>query len=213
MMTAPYILRLKKGTKGVSFFLSHQLVSEIYSSYSDTESPLDFFEIAQTCTDTKIGNWLTQTATALEQASLPFKEELFIEISEMVVKQQIAINTNFSELNIVKHRTKEELYKAIILAKAYLNDNLDTAFSLDLFSRNIGISKYYLHRLFKEITGKTPLEYLTYIRLKKAIDKLQNSKSSIFEIAIACGFENAPYFSTVFKKHLGLSPSQYRKCI
>ena len=80
---------------------------------------------------------------------------------------------NFISLKIVKHDTKRELYKLITEAKDYLNDNLKEKISLDIISRDIGISKYYLHRLFTEINGNTPLGYLTIIRLEKAKNKLQ----------------------------------------
>ena len=65
----------------------------------------------------------------------------------------------------------------------------------------------------EEINGKTPLEYLTGIRLDNAKNKLQYSKDSIFEIAITSGFDNTAYFSNVFRKHIRVSPTQFRKAL
>ncbi|PKG42897.1 helix-turn-helix domain-containing protein, partial [Psychroflexus sp. MES1-P1E] len=61
--------------------------------------------------------------------------------------------------------------------------------------------------------GNTSFEYLKNIRLEKAKNKLQYSKDSIFEIAFKCGFDTTSYFSNIFKKHIGLSPTQFRKTL
>jgi AraC-like DNA-binding protein len=94
-----------------------------------------------------------------------------------------------------------------------LNDNIKENLSLDTVSRDIGVSKYYFHRIFTEINGSTPLEYLTAIRLEKAKNSLQNPKKPILEVAIECGFDNTAYFSNTFKRRLGLSPTQFRNSL
>ena len=99
----------------------------------------------------------------------------------------------------------------VALTKEYLRAHLSENVSLDKISRAIGISKYYLHRVFTELNGSTPLAYLTFIRLEQAKHQLQFSKDSIFEIAMACGFDSSAYFSNSFKKHTGYAPTQYRK--
>ncbi len=206
----------EKGTKGLSFFLSPELANEIYSYHTrdaSQEFPLEFYECAQLKSDNSVGLWLDKITNQLAQDPFVFNQnidDLFLKLSEAIIKEQIAVNGKFINLNIIKYNTKRELYKFISLAKEFINDNSSNAISLDLISNNIGVSKYYLHRVFSEITGCTPLEYLTYTRLEKAKNKLQYSKDSIFEIAIECGFENTSYFSTVFKKHFGCSPSHYR---
>ncbi len=204
----------KKGTKGLSFFLSPKLMNEIYHYETNGSSSIQFLEIIQNASNSNISNLLNKIAYLYEKNQISLRQQmddLFINISEIIVLQQITINNNFNNLKIVKHNTKQELYKLVIQAKEYLDDNISKDISLNTISKDVGISKYYLHRLFTEINGYTPHNYLTNIRLKKAKEKLQYSKDSIFEIAIACGFDNAPYFSNTFKKHIGCYPSQYRK--
>ena len=67
--------------------------------------------------------------------------------------------------------------------------------------------------LFKEKTGYTPLQYLTEKRMENAKHLLSSSDLhySISEIAELCGFEDIYYFSRVFKKNVGLSPTQWLK--
>jgi len=206
----------KKGTKGLSLFLSSKLINEISHFYSRSNSSIKFLEVIQRNSNQKVNNLLNEIVYLYENNQIGLKQQIddfFVAISELIVQEQLSIDNNFMNLKVVKHNTKRELYKSIIETKEYLNDNFKEKISLDLISRDIGISKYYLHRLFREINGNTPLEYLKNIRLEKAKNKLQYSKDSIFEIAFKCGFDNIAYFSNVFKKHIGLSPTQYRKAL
>ena len=194
----------EKGTKGLSFFLAPELINEIYTHHTDTCSPLEFFEYAQTKSSNQLGYWLHQISWLYEQAPITLKhqkDELFLKLSEAIVEDRIRLHDKFNELKIVKHHTQKELYKLISMAKEYLHDSIDHHISLDTISKNIGVSKYYLHRLFTKITGNTPLQYLTHIRLEKAKNKLRYSQDTMLDIALACGFESLSYFSIAFKKH------------
>ncbi|WP_430410397.1 helix-turn-helix transcriptional regulator [Kordia sp.] len=206
----------KKGTKGLSLFLSPKLINEIAHFYSRSHSSIKFLEIIQRSSNQKVKNLLHKIVYLYENDQVCLNQQmddLFITISELIIQEQVLVDNNFKRLKIVRQNTKRELYKSITEAKEYLNDNFRDKTSLEILSKDIGVSKYYLHRLFKEINGKTPLEYLTDIRLENAKNKLQYSKDSIYEIAITSGFDNTAYFSNVFKKHVGLSPTQFRKAL
>ena len=78
----------------------------------------------------------------------------------------------------------------------------------------IGFDKDYFRRCFKSETGKTPLEYLTALRITHAKQLLERQASFTIEsVASSCGFSDSFYFSTCFKKHVGVSPLAYRKRI
>lgn len=205
-----------KGTKGFSFFLSPELIREIYSYHTHEKLQFDFFEIPQHKSSDNVGQFLDKIIHLFEQNPFFFKfqmDDLFMLLSEAIVQEQINLKGKFEALNIVKYKTQKELFKLITLTKEYLKENLSENLSLDKISQSIGISKYYLHRVFTEINGSTPLSYLTFIRLEKAKHQLHFSKDSIFEIAMKCGFDNTSYFSNTFKKYTGYSPTQYRKKI
>ena len=75
---------------------------------------------------------------------------------------------------------------------------------------HIGASIYAASRLFKETTGKGFKDYVTEKRLDYGHRMLCNTDMSIAEIAVAAGFDNANYFSTIFKQKYGMPPTKYR---
>jgi len=93
----------------------------------------------------------------------------------------------------------------------YFNVNYEKPLTLDILIERFYISKQWLIAQFKKDTNKTPIEYLSDIRIFHGKSMLVNSDCSIGEIAEKCGFENVYYFSNKFKRHTGLSPTQYRK--
>lgn len=82
--------------------------------------------------------------------------------------------------------------------------------SLDYLSRVMYISPAYISKIFKEETGTSPINYLIQIRLQKAKELLESTKTPIKQISKAVGYSDAYYFSKLFKKHYGTSPSNHR---
>lgn len=88
----------------------------------------------------------------------------------------------------------------------------DPEFSIRKEIEKIGFQQDYMRRCFKDETGKTPLEYLTYLRINLAKSLLvQSPFSGIEDVSRKCGFKDSFYFSSCFRKHTGYSPSGYRK--
>ena len=85
-------------------------------------------------------------------------------------------------------------------------------FQLGAEIEKTGFHPDYVRRCFKAETGRSPLAYLTTLRLSKAKQMLlETPHETVSNIATQCGFQDALYFSTCFKKHTGVSPLQYRK--
>ena len=64
--------------------------------------------------------------------------------------------------------------------------------------------------MFTQNLNKTFIEYLTELRMEKALDLMKNSTKMIYEIADSIGYQNSTYFSTVFKKYYGKSPKEFK---
>ena len=94
----------------------------------------------------------------------------------------------------------------------YLNLNFNsTELSLSALASELGLSEGYLSNLFKKIYKKSFTDYITDLRLKKAKLLLLTTHLKNYEISEAVGINDPNYFSTIFKKKYGYSPSQYRK--
>lgn len=90
----------------------------------------------------------------------------------------------------------------------------DAYFALDDYIRGLPFHYDYLRKLFKKEVGVTPLEYMTSMRMRKAETLLTPPTAGAYtigEVAAMCGFDDALYFSRVFKKYFGCSPSVYAK--
>ncbi|WP_027085965.1 response regulator transcription factor [Cohnella panacarvi] len=97
-------------------------------------------------------------------------------------------------------------------ARQHLRDHYDDPLlSLESTARTIGVSSVYLSRLFKQELETTFVALLTQIRIAKAVQLLNSTTRSIADIADAVGYESQHYFSTAFKKNVGVSPIRYRK--
>jgi len=84
-------------------------------------------------------------------------------------------------------------------------------FSLQDAADGVSLSAGYLGRLFKQTAGQSFVEALTACRLKAAARMLVETDTPVAVISLEVGMENASYFSTVFRKAYGMSPSLYRE--
>ncbi len=95
----------------------------------------------------------------------------------------------------------------------YLNGCYYKDCSVDSLAEIAGMSKYHLIRFFRQMTGKSPYDYLLDIRIAKAKDLLLKKDLPITNIAVKCGFNYASHFSYVFKKRMGISPGKFREML
>lgn len=92
-----------------------------------------------------------------------------------------------------------------------LSATCDHAWSLGEMSEQCGIQRTQLGKLFHKLTGGTPMEYLTRIRIERAKTLLRETDLKIIEIALECGYGSSQYFANTFRQATGQSPSEYRK--
>lgn len=93
----------------------------------------------------------------------------------------------------------------------FIRANLDQDLSLNTISDAIGISSFELSRQFKKETGEGITEYINKQRISEAVYLMENNNISITDIAYMAGFNDVNYFTKVFKKIKGVTPSEYRK--
>lgn len=102
-------------------------------------------------------------------------------------------------------------YKAAYGIADYLSENCERPISLDELAERFYLSKSYICRIFKEVTGYTISEYTNIHRIRKAKRYLEETDMSISQIANTLGYESLAYFERTFKTYMTLSPLKYRK--
>ena len=140
-------------------------------------------------------------------------EDMRIKILELVMegmKKWFLGKTSEICSNMESAREKEAV-SIIEKAKSYIRDNYKKDISLDEVSREVDISPYYFSKLFKQETGGNFIEYLTEVRLRNARELLKDSGLSIKEICAESGYSDPNYFSRIFKKYEGVTPSEFRE--
>ena len=88
---------------------------------------------------------------------------------------------------------------------------IDSDFNVTSLQEIIGIGGKQLYRKIKVMTGKTPVEYIRGIRLRKAAMMLKEGKFSVSEVMYSVGFSNSSYFSKCFSKEYGMTPTEFMK--
>ncbi len=103
----------------------------------------------------------------------------------------------------------EELLKKAI---TFIEKNIDNPdYNVESFVTDMGGSRTLLYRKINEITGMSIKEFILDMRLKRSVQLLKDSQMTISEVAYQAGFNDAGYFSVCFKKHYGVSPSEFKK--
>lgn len=93
----------------------------------------------------------------------------------------------------------------------YIRANLDSPIKLQDIAKAVYLSQFHLSRTFKQLTGRSLVDFVQDLRLAKAGEMLAATDLSVTEIAGLVGFKDAAYFTTCFKNKNGVTPLQYRK--
>lgn len=99
----------------------------------------------------------------------------------------------------------------IACAVHYIEENLSKSLTLSEIAEQANLSKYHFTRIFKSLTGFSPLEYVIILRMHKAKKLLEENELHILGIAEEVGYLDLRNFDRRFKQHTGLTPSLYRK--
>lgn len=131
--------------------------------------------------------------------------------STLIEKAQVLelIQMFFSE-SAKKGGAKGE-YEALVRVKSYIEKNYCRTITARELSRMCSMSETGLRRKFREYLGQPPLDYQTGLRIRKSRELLLERKYNVTEVARLVGFEDVNYFSRLFKKRVGVSPTAFEK--
>lgn len=129
------------------------------------------------------------------------QEEFSIWLSQVACRMNETIN---SRRNNTTRQVIEE-------AKKYIQEHYqEPDLSVEMICRQLHMSPAYFSTMFRKETGKTCVAYLTDVRLNKAVELLNQTNDKTYMIAEKVGYQEQNYFSYVFKKNFGVSPTKYR---
>lgn len=94
----------------------------------------------------------------------------------------------------------------------YVTDNIDTPdLKIDNIADAMGMSRSVLYTKIKQQLGMTPIDFVRHVRIMRACELLKDTDDSLSSVAFAVGFSDAKYFSKVFKREMGIVPTEYRE--
>lgn len=92
----------------------------------------------------------------------------------------------------------------------WIDDHIDQPLNIDVVAKKSGYSKWYLQRMFRQVTHQTLGDYIRQRRLSMAAEELRTTQRPIFDIAMDLGYVSQQTFSRVFRREFNRTPSDYR---
>ena len=178
------------------------------SLFTDEMSIITLTAAQQTFLNTKL-DAIKQEASQKREACEEMIEYLLREILLFSFRIKSEGNAaHISVRNLIGSET--EKIRTVNRIAGYLADHYQESSSLDELASHFFTNKFYLTRIFKQVTGFTIREYLHIQRVQKAQEFLRSSLLPITEIALLVGFENVSYFEKIFRRYCMQSPREYR---
>ena len=162
-----------------------------------------------------------QSSVLYSVAPSPHINDLFEQIiqelqSKRPAYEKMCVSLFFSILSLLERKCAKETaplgryVDQISFVIQQMNREYSASCSLDDYAKMCCMGKFHFLRLFKEITGFSPIEYRNNIRIQHAKEMLTDSDDPIEEICRNVGYKSNVYFCDAFKRKVGVSPSQYR---
>ncbi len=156
------------------------------------------------------------TGTSLEYTRL-FKQMIYeLQRCQYDYKEMLTLLLRQLFISIHRHLSMEHKIKnayldtEMELAIQYFNDNYNTEINIENYAASRGMSVSWFIRSFKQYANTTPMQYIVSIRVTNAQMLLETTNYNVTEIGNIVGYDNPLYFSRIFKKQKGVSPSEYR---
>jgi DNA-binding response OmpR family regulator len=150
--------------------------------------------------------------------SKPFGRELLLIRINNLIESRKKIREHFKtkflmepEHTLVESKIEQFINKTVKTVECHISDS---NFNVEQLALELGISQAQLYRKLTSVVGQSPAEFMRVIRLKRAAKILEESIEkdiNISEIGFSLGFSNISHFSKLFKKHYGISPTEYAR--
>lgn len=152
------------------------------------------------------------TLGADEYITKPFNNEILaLKMNRLIQLKQKGMTRTLIDPTPSKIEITSLDQQLIEKAVKYVEDNISRSdLSVEELAQNMGMSRVHFYKKLTLLTGKSPIEFIRLLRLKRATQYLAESQLTIAEIAYQLGFNNPKYFSKYFKEEFGILPSEYQ---
>ena len=136
-------------------------------------------------------------------------EEAVLRVKKQIEDERNQINSGIKDINMMLKKGDKSKYvmeAAEYIAKHYNERDM----SVDTIAESLGISAGHLSRIFKKETDYTIMSFITQYRIHMAMNLLSDCRYKVYEVAEMVGYRDITYFSSIFKKIVGVSPSEYQ---
>lgn len=148
-------------------------------------------------------------------------KEMIRELQTCRTGYQELLEMYLRQIFLLIQRTRQEsrptintyLQKEMEHAQQYFQEHYNEDIQIKDYAKSRSMSVSWFLRNFKEFVGQPPAQYLLMFRMNNAIRLLETTDYNVTEISAIIGYDNPLYFSRLFKKHKGVSPSEYRKLL
>lgn len=205
------------------FFLTPKDFHEIVTEKRDGAYSL-IISFSEQCIDRRLLDALTAKPIVLHSLSKPLEaeiEELFTVFSDVSPYRELHLKHLLSciLIRIIENgepilSASRDIHPIVRESITYMLTNPAEHITLETLSEKFGISKTYFSHLFRNTAGVSFKEYLTSLRMECAEQMLSQKEPSVIDVGFECGFLTPSQFVRSFKKHTGMTPSEYRalKC-
>lgn len=196
-----------------STLLSGNMYDAVYSRYIDPflkKQALSCLKISGGC------DWERATISRIMELKRIFDEKPFsfeIAIKAHLFMLLYEIISNNSTLIEVKKPRDLNKTKRLKLVLDFIKNNYNRKIQIKEPASLVHLSEGHFCCFFKQMTGKTFIEFVNYYRINKAAELIKNSDKKILEIAIDVGFDNLSYFINMFKHYMKQTPLEYRRAV
>lgn len=182
--------------------LIQQLKSTNINSYNVILSCHEEFQFAQQAIKLEVYDYILKET--IEESNI---NDLLERLKNKLDQDRFTSNQqlNASKLLEMTYRNED-----IIKAQKYVQTHICEKISLTEVAEHLHLNSSYFSRMYKKETGEGFVEYVTRVKMEKAIELLEESIKSVEQIAFELGFESKSYFLKTFKRFYGLSPKAYK---
>lgn len=201
-----------------------EFINQNFESFENIESFMDFayiepFLVSESNVKPRLnilGKNQIEVENILNEALNEYREKTsgyVLLIKALLLKLLIIVGREFTKdvNNSDAHSVFSRYRDAIQSAVSYIEKQYQEDLSIEQVARKHMLSQSYFSYLFKSITGKTFIEYLTGIRISKALELLKNTDMKVLDICYESGFRNVNHFNRMFRQIVGISPTEFRK--